>query len=131
MITSGEIKKSRKYINSVIFSIENLTNTCPNTNIWWFGSSVENQKQEIGDIDLAIISSSKKELTFLKKKLRKCYPNSHFDNARIYTKSNNNKLYRELPIHFIFGRPHEVFSNTQLINGIQNGINVTRGKWNG
>lgn len=125
MQTCHETKKIRGDIKSVVSDITCLVRNYPNTELWWFGSSVKCEQREVGDIDLAVISSSKKELSLLKQKLRQDYPNSHFDHAPIYTKStNNDKSHTCLPLHFVFREHHEVFASHRLEHEIQMGIQL-------
>lgn len=120
----NETKNTREEIESVVSEIGCLAEKYPKTELWWFGSSVKCNQQKVGDIDLVIISSSKKELNNFRQKLRQDYPNSHFDHASIYIKSNNDFEQHKLPLHFVFGERHEVLANHRLAHGIQMGIQV-------
>ena len=115
---------SKGYIDSVVLDIKDKLKNYPDTDLWWFGSSVRKGEQQIRDIDFVIISPSEDELCSAERKLRTEYPTGHFDHARMYTKSRNDKFVGEPPIHFVFGRPNDVSSNVALEQGIRKGIRI-------
>ncbi len=124
MLSYKRQRISRKRINSVVLDVKKNLTKYPHIDLWWFGSSVRKGEQQIRDIDFVIISPSEDELCSAERKLRTEYPTGHFDHARIYTKSRNDKFVGGPPIHFVFGRPNDVSSNVALEQGIRKGIRI-------
>lgn len=124
MLSYKRQRISRERINSVILDVKNNLTKYPNTDLWWFGSSVKKGEHKVRDIDFAIISTSEDELCYAERELRTEYPTGHFDHARIYTKSRHDKFFGEPPIHFIFCGPDDVSSNVELEQGIRNGVRI-------
>lgn len=124
MVIDNEKTLSEQALGSVVFDIESRVRKYPNTDLWWFGSSVDNKRGKINDLDFAIINTSVDILRSLQKELLEVYPDCHIDRARMYTKSPRREEITDVPLHFILGLPRDVSLNIRLSTGIRNGIRI-------